>query len=144
MGIAQPEEAFGFILRRDIALHGGSVGPESAGCSTEQRRHRLTLHLATQIEERRVEPGHGPAQIGTGVFVFSLADQVQRIGEIQRLGAKGMAGNLAVKNLAGDVGVVGGNLAPALRAGFRRRPYEAHEFIAESFEFGNFHGRSLT
>ena len=47
--------------------------------------------------------------------MFAFADQVQRVGEVERIGAQRMAGDLAVEDLAGDVGVVGRDLAPALR-----------------------------
>ena len=50
--------------------------------------------------------------------MFAFVDQVQRIGKVERIGAKRVAGDLTVKNLSGEVGVIGGNLPPALRAGF--------------------------
>ena len=52
--------------------------------------------------------------------MLAFIDEVQRIGKIQRIGAQRMAGNLAVENIAGDIGIVGRNLAPALCAGFRK------------------------
>ena len=101
--IAQLEKALGFVLRRDVSLHGGSIGAEFAGLAADQRDHGFAFQLAAQIPECCVKAGHGASQIGAGILVFAFLDEVQRVGKVQRIGAERMAGDLAVEHLNGDI-----------------------------------------
>ena len=66
---------------------------------------------------------------------------VRSIVEFERVGAERVRRHLAVKNLAGDVGIIGRNLPPALIAGVGRHAHEANVFVGEGFEPGNLHER---
>ena len=71
--------------------------------------------------------------------MLALIDEFQRVGEIQRISAQGMARNLPVEDFAGDVRIVGRNLAPALFTRIRGYPDETDKFIAERFKLVNLH-----
>jgi hypothetical protein len=76
--------------------------------------------------------------------MLPLGDRIDQRVDIQRVRAQRPGRNLAVEDLRGDVGVIGRNLPPALGAFIGSHPYEANEFVAESLEAGDLHGRFLS
>ena len=138
--VAKLEEAFGLIARCDVALHGGGIGAELARRAADQRGDGLAFELAAQVPQGGVEPGGGAAEIGARIFVFALVDEGQRIGVVERICAQRMARHLAVEDLAGDVGIVGRDLAPALVTGIGGDADEADEFVAEGFKLADLQG----
>ncbi len=69
-----------------------------------------------------------------------LIDALERVCEVDRIGAERMAGDLAMEDFTSDVGIVGGDLPPALIAGIGRDTDEADIFICEGLEFLDDHG----
>jgi hypothetical protein len=53
------------------------------------------------------KPGHGAAQVAAWVFQFALVNEIESICKIERIGAKRMRCDLAVKDAARDIGVIG-------------------------------------
>ena len=140
MTVAQCHQPFGLVCGRDVATHRAGIGAQFSRLAAKQADHRQALDPAPEIPQCGIEPGHGAAEIGARIFVLALADQLQRIGKVQRIGAQCMRGDLAVEDLAGNVGIIGGDLSPALMAAVGRYPDKADEFVAKGFEPADFHG----
>ena len=45
--------------------------------------------------------------------MLPLADQIERVLEIEGVGSERMRGDLAMEYLGGDIGIIGRNLAPS-------------------------------
>ena len=66
--------------------------------------------------------------------MLPLIDAPQGILEIQRIGAQRMGRHLPMEHLRRQIGVIGGQLAPARRPTFRRRPHDTDEFVAKGLQ----------
>ena len=115
--LAQPPEALGLGLRRDVALHRGGVGAQRPGRAAEKLGDRLAGRLAPEIPDGGVEPAHGAPQVGAGELVLALGDQVEMVVEVVDPDPERPRRHLPVQHQRGDVGIVGRDLAPAGGAG---------------------------
>ncbi len=141
MLVPQAREAHGLLLGRDLAaLHAGGIDRKRPRPAAQQFADALARALAAQVPKRGIEPGQGPHQVGAREFVLPLRDHVGQSGDIVSIGAQGPARHLAVKDLAGDVGIVVRDLSPALQSILGRDPDEADERRAEGLQAFDLHG----
>ena len=79
------------------------------------------------------------AKIGAGKFVLALRNEVDQARDVERVLAERPGRDLPVQDRAGDVGVVGRDLAPALRAVVGGDADEADELVAEGLDAADLH-----
>ena len=71
--------------------------------------------------------------------MLTLLDASDERVDVERVGAEGPGRDLAVEDGCGDVGIVGGRLAPADGTAVGGQPHEAHEFAGERLQAGDLH-----
>ena len=130
----QLAEALGLGLRRDVALHRRGIGAQPSRRAAQQRRHWHAFGLSAQVPQRRVDAGDGPADVGARELVLLLGGAVEEIVLILELHAEDVRRDLAVQHGRADVGLVGGELAPAGGAGGVRHAHEPHVGGREGFD----------
>ena len=133
--VAQPCEALGLVLRRDVAAHARGVGRERPRGAARERAHRLPFRRAAQVPERGVDAGQRAADVRAGVLVLGLEDARRPRAARCRPGrAEDVRRDLAVQHLGGDVGVVRRDLAPALGAVVGRHAHEPDPLVGEALD----------
>ncbi len=138
---ADPLQALGLLVGGQVTPHGTGIGPHRPGAAADQRGDRLARAPACHVPERGVEPGQRPVAVRAGEFVLGPLDAGDQRGNVGRILAQRPRGDLAVKDAGGYVGVIGRGLAPADGAILGRRLDEADEFVVESLEADQAHGR---
>ena len=87
------------------------------------------------------EGGHHMSAIAdcTSMPAPTLTKLVDQLVDQKRVGSQRIGGDLSMQHLAGDVGVVGRDLPPALRSVDGSDPYEPDPAIAERLERADAH-----
>ena len=138
--VAQPQHPRRLGLGRDVALHRRGVGPQPPRPPAEQLDHRLARPPPAQVPDRGVEAAHRPRQIGARKLVLALRHGVEQRVEVVAVLPEHPGRHLPVQHLRRDVGMVGRELAPALRPFRVRHPDEADEGGAEALDRHDPHG----
>src|SRR5262245_32518304 len=132
--ISQLRKSGRLVPRGDVALHGRGVCARLPRLTAPQRHDRLAFDLSAQIPQGGIEAGHRPLEIGARELVLLFLDAVQQPTDGEGVGAQSPGRHLAVKDLRGDVRVVGGQLPPPLRSVFGRYTHEADVSSREGFQ----------
>ena len=137
--VAQAEQARGFVLRRDIALHGGAIGPQAARRAADQLTDRLSFQSAPQVPKGGIQPANRAPQIGSGKLVLFFRNDIDQIVDIIGSLAKRIGRDLPVQHLGRNVGMVRCNLSPPDVAPVARHFDKADKLVGEGFYLRNFH-----
>ncbi len=71
--------------------------------------------------------------------MFPLRNLGHQNAQIAGIAPYGPPGNLTMKDLGGDIGIIGRYLSPSGRSVFCGQPCEGDGGYAEGFQFGDFH-----
>ena len=119
--VAQPQHPRRLGLGRDVALHRRGVGPQPPRPPAEQLAPPACPRAVPRRSQTAVsKPAHRPREIRARKLVLALGHGVEQRVEVVAVLPEHPGRHLPVQHLRRDVGMVGRELAPALRA--RPRP----------------------
>ena len=131
---AQLQQPVGLGLWGDVTLHGTGVGAQLAGFPPQQGDHGLLLLPAPQIPQGCIQTCQRTAAVAAGELMLFALNMLHQTKYIVAIGTQRPGGDLPVKNLCRDIGIVGRCLAPAKVTVVCRYPDKADEIIGEGFK----------
>ena len=144
MLVPLPEEALGFVLRREVPPHAGCVRRKRPSLAAEQLGHPLALELAAHVPERGVDAGERSVEVRAVELVLELRQRVDERVDVEGVAPERMRRDLAMENVDGDVGVVRRDLTPSFDPLVRPHPDEGDLRPSEALDADDPHSEPST